>query len=235
MQSPMNISPKLANRQNPLKLSNLARLTTTPHQNFISLRSGSESAYSNGFLRPGVSCDYENNSDYNLDSSLSLTHHHSSSSQYLQPPSASNANSPTHTTSNNSNFNLQPHSSRSITPVEINEPVPLPTSQRPINPMSSLRRHMFVNSRRNAQTTVDHSHRMMNYTQDSMCDEYQVYGGGMGFDHIQMNSISIQSPKFMQDRQSPFLDNGQIMTSFIETIDECNADGDLNQPLDDSG
>jgi hypothetical protein len=215
-----------------MKLSNLARLTTAPHQNFISLRSGSESVYSNGLLRPGVSCDYENNSDYNIESNLSLTHHQSSSSQYLQPPSASNANSPTHLSgiSASQQQQQQQQSSRSITPVDNNNEPPLLTSQRPINPISSLRRHMFVNSRRTAQTTVDHSNRMnMNYSmQDSMCDEYQTM-----YDPMTMNSISFQSPKYMHDRQSPYMDQGQIMTSFIETIDECNADEDLNQSFDD--
>ena len=212
----------------------------TPHTNFISLRSGSDSTNSQfgvGLLQTGVSCDTEN-SDYNMDSSLSLHHH--LSSQYLQPPmsssgggaatSVSNSNANSTTTTGQINI-YQTVNSRSTTPVD-NETV-LTTSQRPINPISSLRRHMFVNSRRNAHTTVDHTaNPVLNFTQDSICDEYQIYGNytseGMERYDLGSMSMSMQIPILMDPVGQNSMDQGggQIMTSFIETIDECHPDED---------
>lgn len=103
-----------------------AKLTIAPHPNFISLRSGSDSVHSSWIKSQGRSCDYSDD----VMSSLSLQ----------QPTLNQNRSS--------SPLNNAPP------PTQSRNFIPL-TSQRPINPMSSLRRHMFVNSRRHAQTTGD--------------------------------------------------------------------------------
>ena len=106
-----------------------AKLTIAPHPNFISLRSGSDSVHSSWIKSQGRSCDYSDDvmSSLSLQQPPTLNPNRSSSPLNNAPPPAQ---------SRNINF------------------IPL-TSQRPINPMSSLRRHMFVNSRRHAQTTGD--------------------------------------------------------------------------------
>lgn len=134
-------SPK---KSNAGKLSNLATLAT-PHANFISLRSGSDSANS-GWIKPGRSYDYDNCDSNEMFSSSSLQQ-----SQFLQPPSV---------------LNLQNGN-----------------TQRQINPISSLRRHMFVNSRHTAQTTIDYSIGPR-YREDSLNNE-------QSYDLV--NSISIAS------------------------------------------
>ncbi|CAF0893695.1 unnamed protein product [Brachionus calyciflorus] len=115
-------APEIEPKESKTDNKRLSVLTshTNPHANFISLRSGSDSANSS-WIKPGRSYDGDNCDCNELDSSISLHQ-----SQFLRLPSLNKLNTPI-----------------------------LPTSQRPINPISSLRRHMFVNSRRCAQTTFD--------------------------------------------------------------------------------
>lgn len=126
---------------NKPKLSNLHM----PHANFISLRSGGTDSLNSGWgvmgaanlIKPTRSYDYGDESLNQLESADFYT---SSSLQHSQ-------------------FLLPPPSLASIGPAS---PSP-PQTHRPINPISSMRRHMFVNSRRSgAQTTVDNVGTRMN-------------------------------------------------------------------------
>jgi hypothetical protein len=177
---------------NSRKLCHLATSNHLPHANFISLRSGSDSVNSS-WVKPAHSYDSTSNNgmanfiDYSneLYTSSSLQQ-----SQFLQLPpsliniqnfaaSASANSSRTNIINNNANGGQHQHFQQHhyhqqtpppASPVRSGTPPPLVTSQRPINPMSSLRRHMFVNSKRNAQTT----------TLDCPSGYYRGGGGGAG-------------------------------------------------------
>ena len=158
----INTSPQLAASHNASNLTIDERgnqLSTTariqklhPHANFISLRSGgSDSVYNNSWIKHGRSYDIDNSDNSNSNdifSSCSLQQ----SQTLLQPPNAS----------------ISSFHNRSSSPINgsgyVNN---LAFPKRAINPISSLRRHMFVNSRRNAQTTIDYN---TNY-EDSMNKE----------------------------------------------------------------
>ncbi|RNA27250.1 hypothetical protein BpHYR1_030260 [Brachionus plicatilis] len=159
---------ELKEARNDKKLSILA--SGTPHANFISLRSGSDSV--NSWIRPGRSCD---NSDCNdIDSSSSLQQ-----SQFLKLPSLNTV---------------------------------LPTSQRPINPISSLRRHMFANSKRCAQTT---------FGMDSVANDCSVDF----LNSMSINSNNQSAIPAIVDEQN-FEPDGQETS--VQVLNECNDPNLLN-------
>ena len=154
--------------KNEKKLSVLAK--ATPHANFISLRSGSDSV--NSWLRPGHS--YENSDCNDIDSVSSIQQ-----SQFLKLP-------PQNTI--------------------------LPTSQKPINPISSLKRHMFANSKRCAQTT---------FGMDSVANEYSIdFANSMSTNSNNQSVI----PAIVDEKNTE--PNGQ--ESSVQVVNECNDPNLLN-------
>lgn len=154
--------------KNEKKLSVLAK--ATPHANFISLRSGSDSV--NSWIRPGRS--YENSDCIDIDSVSSMQQ-----SQFLKLPSQNTV---------------------------------LPTSQRPINPISSLKRHMFANSKHCAQTT---------FGMDSVANEFSIdFANSMS---INSNTQSVIPAIVDEQSTEP---NGQ--ESSVQIVNECNDPNLLN-------
>jgi hypothetical protein len=150
-----------------------------PHPNFISLRSGgSDSANSTGLVKHAYSsCDYDNSQEM-LSSSSPMQ------SQSLLPPityslklqqglaqntKSSSGQLSASQTSNTNSTNVSPISSSRQQSI-------LSTSQRPINPISSLRRHMFITSRRHAHTTIDHQ---SPYFDESLVNDLSYFGNDM--------------------------------------------------------
>lgn len=154
----------------------------TPHANFISLRSGGSDSANSSWIKPGRSYDYDNCDSNDIFSSSSLQQ-----SQFLQPPSLLNLPNKICTS---------------------NQAV-LSTSQRPINPISSLRRHMFVNSRRAAQTTIGGGGDSINIDNQS----YEL-----------VNSMSIASTNQLASNQQPLIET----QTNIQTINECEDPNLLN-------
>jgi hypothetical protein len=130
-------SPTSANEEKSVKWSNSRIHKLSPHANFISLRSGgSDSIYNNSWIKYGRSYDIENSENSNSNeifSSCSLQQ----SQTLLQPP----------------NTSVSSFQNRSSSPLNGNGSY---VNNRRAIP-SSLRRHMFVNSKRNAQTTIDYN------------------------------------------------------------------------------
>lgn len=88
--------------------------------------------------------------------------------------------------------------------------VVLPTSQKPINPLSSLRRHMFANSKRCAQTT---------FGMDSVANECSVdFGKSMS---ITSNNQSV-IPAIVDEQHS------EPNETTVQVVNECNDPNLLN-------
>jgi len=138
-------SPTPTIKANSLLVSNKVdtKSRLSPHVNFLSLHSGSDSAQS-CFLKPGNSYECENYDPNDFIFS-------SSSSQQSQAVQSNSIQ----TRSPSSSLNTKLNNPSSIAFIRNTNKNFLINNQRPINPLSSMRRHMFVNSRRNAQTTVD--------------------------------------------------------------------------------
>ena len=177
----------------------------TPHANFISLRSGSDSV-ANSLAIQNYSVDEENCDSTELFSSASLN----KSLSMLRPSSIYSS--------------TQKQTQRSISPInntsEVNElknkDIVLTTSQRPINPISSLRRHMFVNSRRNAQTTVDQP----KYFEDSINFE-QSYDP---------NSVSINSSHQLSSTSNNQVNNLENPNQKVIASFEPSVSISINEP-----
>ena len=136
-----------------------------PHANFISLRSGgSDSVYNNSWIKHGRSYDIDNSDNSNSNdifSSCSLQQSQTLLQLPAQPPHMSVVSFQ----NNRSSSPLTAATTITATAtVATNSVAASSFPKRAINPISSLRRHMFVNSRRNAQTTIDYN---TNY-EDSM-------------------------------------------------------------------
>lgn len=133
----------------------------TPHSNFTSVRSGGS--------------DSENVSWLNIPSqSLDFSEGNEESSDPLQSPTAKLKPEQQTVSSNN----IQDDAPNSNSNINLSRPqLPSNNNRRQINPLSYLKRHMFVNSR-HAQTTVDYANQSRQFD-DTFDNSSKDYGNSM--------------------------------------------------------
>ncbi len=154
--SPTSVNEVNILGEKSVKWSNSRIHKLSPHANFISLRSGgSDSVYNNSWIKYGRSYDIENSDSNEINNSNEIFSSFSlqQSQTLLQPPQTS----------------LSSFQNRSSSPLN-GSYVNNSALSRKIIP-SSLRRHMFINSKRNAQTTVDYTTNTSPNNEDSVNKE----------------------------------------------------------------